>query len=129
MLIFDTSVIIDIERKDQKTIEQLKEIKQKYQSPGFLSFISYFELLEGLKKQNLEDSEAREFIENFKVLKASKKTAIELADLKIRSEKDGNKIPLADLLIAAQAKENDFVVVTKDDHFNNIDVKTEFIKD
>jgi len=127
MLIFDTSVVIDIERKEEQTLNRLKEIKEKYQSPGFLSFISYFELMEGLKKQGLEDSEAREFIENFNVLSASKKTALGLADLKIESESRGYKIPLADLLIAAQAKENDFVVVTKDNHFEKIDVKTEFI--
>ncbi len=129
MLIFDTSVVIDIERKNEQTLERLKEIKQKYQSPGFLSFISYFELIEGLKKRGLEDSEAREFIENFNVLSAGKKTALELADLKIESEKQDNKTPLADLLIAAQARENDFVVVTKDNHFKKIDVKTEFIED
>ena len=127
MLIFDTSVVIDIERKDEETLLRLKEIKEKYQSPGFLSFISYFELMEGLKKQGLEDSKAREFIETFNVLKASKKTALELADLKIESDRQGNKVPLADLLIAAQARENDFVVVTKDNHFKKIDVKTEFV--
>jgi len=47
--------------------------------------------------------------------------------LKIESEGQGNKVPLADLLIAAQARENDFVVVTKDIHFKKIDVKTEFV--
>lgn len=127
MLIFDTSVIIDIERKDEHTKERLKEIKRKYESPGFLSFISYFELLEGIKRQGLEESEARKFIENFKVLEATKKTARELADLKIETDDEGNRIPLADLLIAAQAKENDFVVITKDNHFKKIDVRTEFI--
>lgn len=127
MLIFDTSVVIDIERKNEETLQRLKEIKEKYQSPGFLSFISYFELMEGLKKQGLEDSEARELIEEFKVLKASKRTALELADLKIKTEKNGNKLPLADLLIAAQAKENNFVIVTKDNDFRKIDVRTEFI--
>jgi len=127
MLIFDTSVIIDIERKDERTIRRLEEIKRRYQSPGFLSFISYFELLEGFKRQGLEDSEAREFIENFKVLAATKKTARELADLKIKTDDEGNKVPLADLLIAAQAKEYDFVVITKDNHFKKLDVKTEFI--
>lgn len=127
MLIFDTSIIIDIERKDERTMRRLEEIKQKYQSPGFLSFISYFELLEGFKRQGLEDSEAREFIENFKVLEATKKTARELADLKIKTDDEGNKIPLADLLVAAQAKEFDFVVITKDDHFKKLDVRTEFI--
>ncbi|MFP4185696.1 MAG: type II toxin-antitoxin system VapC family toxin [Thermoplasmata archaeon] len=127
MLIFDTSVIIDIERKNEETLQRLKKIKEKYQSPGFLSFISYFELMEGLKKQGLEDSEARELIEEFKVLKASKRTALELAELKIKTEKNGNKLPLADLLIAAQAKENNFVIVTKDNDFRKIDVRTEFI--
>ncbi len=127
MLIFDTSVVIDIERNDDQTKKRLEEIKQKYHAPGFLSFISYFELMEGLKKQGLENSKARDFIENFEVLNASKETAREVADLKIQTEREGNKIPLADLLIAAQAKENDFVVVTKDRHFKDIDVKTEFI--
>ncbi len=127
MLIFDTSVVIDIERNDDQTKKRLEEIKQKYHAPGFLSFISYFELMEGLKKQGLENSKARDFIENFEVLNASKETAREVADLKIQTENEGNKIPLADLLIAAQAKENDFVVVTKDRHFKDIDVKTEFI--
>lgn len=127
MLIFDTSVIIDIERKDEHTMERLEEIKQKYRAPGFLSFISYFELLEGIKRQELENTEAREFIENFNVLNATKKTARELADLKIQTDSEGKKIPLADLLIAAQAKENDFVVITKDKHFKDIDVRSEFI--
>ena len=52
----------------------------------------------------------------------------ELADLKIKTEKKRNKLPLSNFSIAAQAKENNFVIVTKDDDFKKIDIRIEFVE-
>ena len=62
-----------------------------------------------------------DFLNNFIYLHITKKTAEILAELKLNYDNKGLKLPLADLLIAAQTKENNFTLVTKDSHFETIE--------
>ena len=48
-LIFDTSIIIDIERGNKETINSIKELKDLYPAPAKITFITYFEFLYGLR--------------------------------------------------------------------------------
>ena len=119
--IFDTSVIIDVVNRQQSTIAQLKEIARLYPGPGQITFITCFEFLLGLKEKSPKNKErAESFIHQFECLQATKTTAQILADLKWSYSKKGETISLADLIIAAQAIENNGTLITRDKAFEKI---------
>ncbi len=115
-LIFDTSIIIDLERANKETISKLQELKQLYPAQPQITFVSYFEFLYGLRKRNPRNKEkALAFIENFPVIQTTKTTASFLVLLKEKYE-----LPLADLLIASQTMESNSILLTKDRDFDKI---------
>lgn len=120
-LAFDTSILIDIEKRDQKTIKALKELSEKYPLPPQLPFISYFEFLFGLKlRKPKRYEEILSFLNRFNVLQTTNKSASILADLKIKYNNLGITLNLSDLLIASQVLENQLILVTKDKDFDKI---------
>ncbi|MBI4163797.1 MAG: PIN domain-containing protein, partial [Candidatus Aenigmarchaeota archaeon] len=81
-----------------------------------ITFISYFEFLYGIRKKDIRNKEkAISFIEEFSIIQTTKTTAGILVWLKEKYE-----LPLADLLIASQAIENQSVLITKDNDFDKI---------
>ena len=115
-LIFDTSILIDLDRGNKETIAKLEELRNMYPSPAKIGFISYFEFLLGLKDKSEKNKEkSKEFIEKFSILQTTTITADKIVILKQKYE-----LPLADLLIAAQALENNGILVTKDKDFEQI---------
>lgn len=116
-LIFDTSIIIDIERGNKDTIDKIRELKDLYPAPAKITFISYFEFVHGIRnKMPKNKQKAIAFIEEFSVIQTTKATANNLSLLKNKYE-----LPLADLLIASQVIETNNILVTKDNDFKNIE--------
>jgi len=121
-LAFDTSILIEIERRNPKIIEKINNMSESYPTSPQLPFISYYEFIQGLKIKNPKDYEKKfAFANKFSVLKTSKKSAEILADLKIKYEKIGFSFPLADLLIAAQTIENNLILISLDKDFEKIE--------
>ena len=121
ILVFDTSVIVDLERNNYGTIEKIKKLIRLHSSEAKITFITYYEFLKGIEKRNIKNKEhAIEFINKFEFLDINKRTAEILAELKVKYDKLGLEIPLVDLLIAAQVIENQMLLVTKDKIFENI---------
>lgn len=115
-LILDTSIVIELERKNKEIVFKIEELKRRYPSAPKISFITYFELLEGAtNKSEKNKEEAENFIDLFEVMQTTKKTAKNLVLLRKSYE-----LPIPDLLIAAQTLEIDGVLVTKDKDFSNI---------
>ena len=115
-LIFDTSILIDIDRGNKEIINKINELRNMYPSPAKIGFISYFEFLLGLKDKSDKNKEkSKEFIEKFNILQTTVNTADNLVMLKQKYE-----LPLADLLIAAQTIEHNGVLLTKDRDFKDI---------
>ena len=52
MLILDTSIIIELERENKYFIAKLEELKKQYRSLPKISFITYFEILEGIENKS-----------------------------------------------------------------------------
>ena len=116
ILIFDTSVIIDLDRGNRDTIKKISELRKIYPAPAKVSFISYFEFLYGLRKKSEKNKErSLEFIEKFDVIQTSKETANILINLK-----QNHELPLSDLLIASHVQEIKGVLITKDKDFQQI---------
>lgn len=121
-LAFDTSILIDLERKNSEIIEKINQLSRSYPAPPQLPFISYYEFIRGLKIKKTKDYEKKfAFANRFNVLKTSKRTAEILSDLRIKYENLGFSLPLADLLIAAQSIENQLILISRDKDFEKIE--------
>ena len=115
-IILDTSVIIEIERKNQSIIAKIEELRKDYPAYPLISFITYAEFLEGVyEKSDKNKQKARNFISLFEVIQTTKRTAENLVFLKKKYE-----FPVPDLLIAAQVMEIGGTLVTKDKDFEQI---------
>ncbi len=120
-LVFDTSILVDIEKGDEKVIRRVEELSKIYKVHAQIAFISYYEFLRGLKiGKPKRYKELLEFVNNFNVIKITKKTADILSDLKIKYDNLGITLNLSDLLIASQVLENQLILVTKDKNFDKI---------
>lgn len=115
-LIFDTSVIIELQRKNHEVIRKIEELRKIYPAPPKIEFITYFEFLEGISnKSEKNQQDSRIFIELFDMLNITKNTARNLVMLRKLYE-----LPIPDLLIAAQVMENNCFLVTRDKDFECI---------
>jgi len=121
-LVLDTSIIIELERGDQETINEIKKVLKEYASPPSITFITYFEFLQGVIKRSPKNKEeAIAFLQKFAYVNITRKTAEILAELKTKYESKGLTLPLADFLIIAQVKEGNHLLITKDAHFKGIE--------
>lgn len=121
-LVLDTSVIIDIERRDNATLEKLKGLAEIHPAPASITFINYFEFVYGLRAKAPKNKEkALAFINIFHFLEPTKKTADIMSALRYKYERLGISFSLSDILIASQAIENNMTLVTKDRRFQDIE--------
>jgi len=121
-LVFDTSVLIAIERGDKEIIDELKNLYNSYPSSPQLTFISFFEYLTGLKiRKNKHFQTNFIFLRKFNVLHTTDSSAEILSDLKIKYDKKGMALSLADLLSASIVIDNNLILVTKDKDFERIE--------
>ena len=120
-LVLDTSILIDIEKRDRQTIKAIEELRKVHYMPASITFVNYFEFYFGIIPKNIKNKQLMiEFVNNFNCLKVSAKTAEILAELKYKYDNNGMAITLADLIIAEQVMENNMVLVTKDKDFEKI---------
>jgi len=121
-LVFDTSILIAIERGDKETISRLGDLYKSYQSSPQLTFISFFEYLIGLKIRKSKSFQTNLiFLKKFNVLHTTISSAEILSDLKIKYDRKGISLSLADLLSASIVIDNSLTLVTKDKDFEKIE--------
>ena len=121
-LLLDTSILIEIERKDKDIIKKIEDLAKIHFQPPSISFINYFEFYFGLYSKSVKNRQAMaEFINKFDCLEASRITAQIMGDLKNKYDRKGIAIGLADLIIASQAKENNMILLTRDRNFGKIE--------
>lgn len=121
VLVLDTSILIAIEKRDEKIITKLKELSKQHPFPPQITFITHFEFLFGLKlKQPKNQKLMLSFLNKFNVLQPTTITSEILSDLKISYDKQGTVLSLADLLIASQVIEHNMTLATKDKDFVKI---------
>ncbi len=122
IIALDTTILIELERRNRSITEKLKELAVQYPEPAHITFISYFEFLRGLTDKKPKNKEkALAFLNEFNLLLPTKKTAFILSELKAKYDRKGFSVPLADMLIAAQVIENNLLLVTKDNDFDKIE--------
>ncbi len=120
--VFDTSIVIDLERNYPPTIQKIKELFQEYPLPAQITFVTEFEMLLGNKEKSPKNQEkVKLFLSLFPVLHTNTRTSDVLATLKNKYDKRGTPIAFADLLIAALCLQENKILITKDKNFNRIE--------
>ena len=121
-LLLDTSALIEIERENEEVIAKIEYLKKSHHYIPAISFIVYFEVLEGIIKRDPKRKEKEiEILNSFTCLNASKRTAQILTDLRLKYVKKGIQLSLADLIVASTAKEHGLLLITKDNHFKHLE--------
>lgn len=111
-----------LERGDIEIMKKLRELQNSYPSSPQLTFVSLFEYMVGLKLRNNKSlSDNLSLLKKFNVLNTTDKSADILSDLKIKYDKKGLSLPLADLLSASIVIENNLTLLTRDTDFKNIE--------
>ena len=117
--LLDTNIIIAFftgETAIQRRLEQAEEV--------FVSCIVLGELYYGAcKSGRVEENLVRldEFVFNSVVLGCNADTAREYGLLKNKLRQKGRPIPENDIWVAATAKQYDLVLITRDDHFGEVE--------
>jgi predicted nucleic acid-binding protein len=112
LVLFDTNILIDIEKGHEKTIEKLRELSRQFlNSRPAISWANYFEFYFGN-----ETEEARNFLGRFIFMEMDKKATEIFVELKKRKL----EVSDFDLLIASVSIANGAMLVTKDKDFRKI---------
>lgn len=128
-LIFDTSVLVNLERREPKSVEIVEKLQQKIGFKPYTTFFNHFEFILGVKRKFKKNSEKVEgFLDKFEILHTTDETSRIMSDLKYNYDKRGITISIPDLVVASMAIENNMTLVTSDKGFQNIkELKLELI--
>jgi tRNA(fMet)-specific endonuclease VapC len=117
--LLDSNIVIDIFRGDSETIARVKKINTVY-----LPVIVIGELYYGANKSNQTPKRVLE-IEQLErtviILDVTKSTARIYGEIKDELRLKGRLIPENDVWIAAIAKEHNLTLLTRDNHFGNVE--------
>lgn len=116
----DSNVIIDLFRGNKEIKEFIKE-----DNFVFVPVIVLGELLFGAENAlnpNKHFKQVNDFILDYKIFNIDLETAKIYADIKAKLKKSGKPIPDNDIWIAALTIQHNFILVTNDAHFKNINL-------
>lgn len=117
----DTSILVDLQRGNRKTIADLERLSRASDEPARISFMTYMEFLKGTERCSLErKAKLNEFLWDFPVLHTTNNTGLILAKLKFEYDNRGKKKSVNDLFIASQTIEHNLTLITKDQDFRDI---------
>lgn len=117
--LLDTNIVIAIFAKDASVIESLEETEEVYVPITVLG-----ELFYGAQKSSRVEANIsliNEFAESCSVVTCDTETALLYGNIKNNLRIKGRPIPENDIWIAAIAKRYAMTLVSRDDHFKEID--------
>lgn len=122
MLVFDTNILIDIEKGNKEIKEQLLKQSLAYGGNPSITALTYAEFLFGyLSKRKEAIEQALEILSLYDVLHTTKESAQLIAELQYSLEKKGTPLPLADIITAAIVLAHGATLVTRDKDFKKIE--------
>ncbi len=129
-LIFDTSILINLERREKRIVTKIEGLQQKTNFKSYTTFFNRFEFLVGIRERQPKNREkAKGFLTRFEIIHTSDRTPEIMSVLKSKYEQKGLAISIPDLIIASLAIENNMTLVTSDEDFRNIEeLKLQFIE-
>jgi len=124
----DTNVIIEF-LKDENSVASKLIIKSKNKARLFVTSITVYELIYGLKYEGFEKelNDVKSFLLWVTILPFDKESAIIAVDIDVALHKAGKPIGLRDVFIAAICYRNRISIVTRNiEHFDLISRETEY---
>lgn len=119
--IIDTSILIEIENNNQKIIEEINTLKKAPLSEISITLFSFCEFYYGAMEKNAKNKEiVKERLQQYRIITPTIETGIKFCEMMYALEKKGKKIAEFDAFIAAQAIENDSILITADKGFTTI---------
>ena len=121
MLVLDTNIIIEIERKNKKLLFFLRDYLGKYPTIPYISFPTYAEFYYNYVGRKMSDQErAKQSLEVYEIIHTTKRSSQLLAEIKYYLDRDGKSIPIFDAVIASIVLDNNAVLLTSDSHFKRV---------
>ena len=117
--LLDTNIVIALFARDDNVLQQLKQAEEV-----FLPSIVLGELYYGARKSGRVEINVQrvdELAASSAVLPCDAETAIRYGDIKNRLRLKGKPLPENDIWIAALAMQHDFVLASRDAHFDEVD--------
>lgn len=114
--LLDTNIVIPILNRESQFAEKLVG------NTTYISSIVLGELYFGAKKSQLIQqniAKINQFVVNFPILDCDRTIAFGYGQIKADLRQKGKPIP-EDIWIAAQALQHNLILVSRDEHFNNI---------
>lgn len=122
MLVFDTNILIDIEKDNKEIKERLLKQSFVYGENPSITALTYAEFLFGyLSKRKEAIEQALEILSLYDVLHTTKESAQLIAELQYSLEKKGTPLPLADVITAAIVLTHGATLATRDKDFKKIE--------
>mgnify|MGYP003394695545 CR=1 FL=1 len=126
MYCLDTNIIIDIFRGDEKLKNKINNIGES--EYVFISSITLCELYKGAfsffkPEEKIKDID--NFIANFQIIDIDSEACKEFGKIHSELKKKGNLFNDFDLIIASIVKSNNLILITRDKHFENMDIRIE----
>lgn len=122
-IIVDTDILVNLLRKEPKTIEWLESHKDSFSLAT--TAINIFELYTGVYKSseaNKNIKDVKDVIERFRIIEFNTKSAREAGKQRALLEKQGQVIDIRDIFIGAIAISENIPIKTNNiKHFSRID--------
>lgn len=117
--LLDTNIVIALFKNEVQVRDQFANAAEVFVSSVVIGELFYGALHSGRVQQHL--SQVREFAARVPVLPCDATTAEHYGEIKNVLRAKGRPLPENDVWIAAIAKQHGLTVVTRDQHFNEID--------
>ena len=125
--LLDTGILIELEHKNKKVVELLKDIVKDF-SLLHISLFSYAEFYYGyLLKSSEVKKEAEDFLDIFNQLTLTRASAKRFCGLDYKYSKQGVGVKPFDLLMASIAIEENLTLLTMDSDFERVDEVSKII--
>ena len=125
--LLDTGILIELEHKNKKALELLKDIVKDL-SLLSISLFSYAEFYYGyLLKSPEAKKEAEDFLDIFNHITLTKASAKRFCGLDYKYSKQGMGVKPFDLLMAAIAIEENLTLLTMDSDFERVEEVSKII--
>ena len=121
MIALDSSILIDLEKQRPRALHAMSKLNIQNR-PLAIPSVVYSEIYYGsLNKGKKKQQEMLDYLDSFDLLNTSRNSSIILSKLRQNSYSKGIPIPDMDLLIASIVMSNGGTLITRDEHFKEIE--------
>jgi tRNA(fMet)-specific endonuclease VapC len=120
--ILDTSILASVKRGDNESLKELSRLQKLSSTPLGITSPAYSELYFGYLRKSPHEAEiAIKRLDELILFNTTQESSIIMAKLKKDLNNKGKPIPIMDLLIASIVMAHGATLITRDEHFKDIE--------